>query len=387
MNSAILLLVFTAGVLVTAIVASVAHRVRPRARPHGPYRTLVTSALASMAGDDHRSAAAALREAIELRGDDEVLYLLLAEELLRSADPARAERAADVLLTLSSLNANLHAAALLLKGRACEQTGRPEEAEALYEKAAAAQPRSGAPLVALERLLSRRGRWREAIAISERMARVAPERARVVTARRRVLLAREQLAEGNTAGALAQADAALAALPEMGAAHLTRGDALFQEGRPREARASWHEAARRAPQLAPLVLERLEALAAGTHELDGARAFAAEAVEREGSPQATARLAAWLAADALRRGATGEARAWSERVERAAPRSATAARAEARLAASEDGRAAGARLSAVLSRWERERPWWDVWRCQRCGKESDEFEWRCPACQGWETLA
>ncbi len=384
MTGLVILLAFVSGVIVTALVVSTVRRAKPTVDTPGPYQALIETALARITADDYLGAAAALRQAIEASSEDASLSLVFGDALRRAGDVTRAERVVDVLAARQDLSGEIRSALLLLRGRLLEETDSPDEALACYEQAAGALPRAPAPLLALEQLLSRLNRWPEAIAASVKLQKLLPERGKLVTARRRVLYARELLAEARADEALKQAQLALSEVPNLAAAMLTRGDALFQLGQRSQAREAWFEAAREAPHVTALSLDRLEGTGSGA-DREAARRFAQDMIEREATGVTSWRLYAWMADDALRRKDVGEARAWVERVADSQPRSATAQRLRARLAHIEDGERA-ARTATLLKTWSAERLWWDAWHCTRCGHAMQEFDWRCPGCQAWESL-
>ena len=380
-----LLLAFAGGLLVGALALPGAVRAVSRRRAEGPWRKLLGAAFARVVAGEHREAARLLRSAVELAPADDALLLLLGEELRRAGDPARAARIPDLLLARRDLLPDIRAGALLLRGRLLEAEGRWREALDAYGEALEALPRSEEILVATERLLSRLRRWDEAVEIARRLVRVNPERGRIVLARRRVLEAREHLAEGDPRAALEAAEAAVRDWPDLGAGELTRGDALYQLGRHRQAREAWLEAARIHPRLAPLVLDRLEHLE-GADGRGAVRGFAEQVLEDlADEPFPRGRILAWLVDDALRRDDRETARNLLERLRRDHPGAQATARLAARLAAA--GTTPPAPLARLLDTWGAEPPWPDPWRCTRCGNVSREFRWRCTTCQGWETLA
>lgn len=385
MTGLVVLLAFVAGVVVTALVLSTVRRAAPTHRTPGPYEALLRAGMSRFACDDHAGASAALRQALESSSEDAAAALMLGEALRRAGDPTRAERVVEVLGARQDLEPELRGALLVLRGRLLEESERVDDALACYEQAAAVLPRAPAPLLALEQLHTKLARWPEAIAASAKLQKVIPERGRVITARRRVLYARELLADGRVADALKQAEQALGETPDLPAARLTRGDALFQNGQRGQAREAWLEAAREAPHITAQTLDRLEG--AGTAaDREVARRFAFDMIEREATGITSWRLYAWIADDALRRRDLGEARVWVERVAEAQPRAATTQRLRARLAHLEDGERAP-RTGALLRHWQAERLWWDPWRCARCGHALADYEWRCPGCQAWESFA
>ncbi len=386
MNAVLLLLAFIAGILVCILFVSLVVRLRPERQVDGPFLALVRRGVAEIAAEDHPAAAAALRDAVDEGPDEPALFLLLADELDRAGDASRAERTLEVLLARRDLAAVDRAAALLLLARIDERRGFLEEALARCRQAISEAPEWSAPLVAAEQIETRMGRLEEAIATAEKLAGVDRERGRLVAARRRVLLARELLALGKAREAEREAERALAQARSLAAAEITLGDALFQSKDVKRAREAWLSAARAAPQLAPLVVDRLEEVGERAAGREVARQFALEALSRDPSGPGAWRLACWLADDALRRGQVPDARASLEKAERLAPHSAMAARLRARLAMLEDG-VAGRSLAQLREAWEEEGPACDPWQCQRCGHRVREFEWRCPSCRAWESFA
>jgi lipopolysaccharide biosynthesis regulator YciM len=164
------------------------------------------------------------------------------------------------------------------------------------------------------------------------------------------------------------------------------GDALYQARELKRAREAWLRAAQEAPAFAPLVVDRLEELEGPAGGRDAARQFARDALARDPEGPAAWRLSGWLADDALRRGQLADARAHVAAIERLNPRSSAVARLRGRLALLEDGATSRA-LVALRTHWEGIGGWGDPWRCQRCGATVEEFEWRCPSCRAWESLA
>ncbi|UCF67352.1 MAG: tetratricopeptide repeat protein [Acidobacteriota bacterium] len=374
-----------AGLVLGALVMSVASRSRASDRKRGPAERLVRAALSRLAVGDHRAASDALRQVAAVRSDDEAIYLLLGEALRRAGDLSRAERATAVLLTRRELPVEIASAGWLLRGRLLEARGQTDEALDAYRRAAQGG-QDPEPFVAAGRLLSHSRRWPEAIEQAEALARLQPERGRLIAARRRLLLARERLAEGDASQALALAKKAVHDAPELAAARLTLGDAMIQLGRRSAAIQAWNEAACIAPALGALVVDRLEQISGPGAERERLARLASELLERAPADRSAWRLLTWLADEALRRGAIEEARSWVNRLEREAPRLATTARLAARLAAADDSLASATPLRHLLGEWERDRLWWDPWRCLRCGHALDEFEWRCPRCQAWESF-
>ena len=386
MSALLLLLAFLAGVIVSVLVTSLAVRLRPEREAGGPAQTLAERAVAEVVTEDHSAAAAALRQAVEGGPADHALYLLLASEQSRAGDAARAVRTLEVLMARRDLPDRTRAAALLLRARVLEHAGDLDAALAACEEAEKAARDWAAPLVALEQLQTRLGRMREAVATAGRLAAIDRDRGRVVSARRRVLLARELLAEGLPREAAREAERALAESRPLPAAEIALGDALYQSRDRKRAREAWLRAALEAPALAPLVVDRLEELEGPAGDRDAARQFAREALSRDPEGPAAWRLAGWLADDALRRGQAAEARGFVERIEQLAPRSSAVPRLRGRLALLEDGTTSRA-LTALRTHWEGIGGWGDPWRCQRCGFGITDFEWRCPSCRAWESLA
>jgi lipopolysaccharide biosynthesis regulator YciM len=386
MSALLLLLAFLAGVMVSVLVTSLVVRLRPEREEGGPARTLAERAVAEVVVEDHPAAAAALRHAVEGGPGDHALFLLLADQQSRAGDAARAARTLEVLLARRDLADRTRAAALLLRARVLERAGDREAAVAACEEAEAAAPGWAAPLAALEQLQTGLGRMRDAVATAGRLAAVDRERGRIVSARRRVLLARELLADGLPREAAREAERALAEVRALPAAEMALGDALYQSRDPRKAREAWLRAAQVSPALAPLVVDRLEELEGPAGGREAARQFAREALSRDPEGPAAWRLTGWLADDALRRGQAAEARGFVERIEELAPRSSAVPRLRGRLALLEDGATSRA-LAALRTHWEGIGGWGDPWRCQRCGCSVADFEWRCPSCRAWESLA
>ncbi|MDQ7007974.1 MAG: tetratricopeptide repeat protein [Acidobacteriota bacterium] len=381
-----LLLGLIAGLVIGTLAASGTLRWQRGRRRSGPYRQRVDAALAHVAAGDHAAAREALREATQLESGDDAIFLLLGEEMRQTGDYSRAEKIFDVVLARRELDPGIRSTCLLLRGRLMEDQGRHDEALEAYRQAIEAAPDRVPPVVALGRLHSRFRRWEEAIESADKLQRLAPERGRLVAARRRVLLAREKVAEGDAKGAVELARKAAADVPDLAAAQVALGDALYQLGKVAPAREAWIQAATLAPWLVPASLDRLESLASATGDRESVRHFATAEADKGLDPDVGWRVLAWLTDEALRRDALGEARRWCRELEAAAPRSATTARLWARLAAAEDGMQAGSTLLELLHRWQEEPIWIDPWVCRSCGRESEQLEWRCPRCQAWESF-
>lgn len=386
MNLFWLVLGVIAGMLLAGLGASGVLRWQPRHKRRGPYRKLISAALAHLASGDRSAAVKTLKEASRFQSGDDAWYLLLGEQLRQEGDFSRAERICDVLLAKRDLDPLLRSATWLLRGKLWERAGAFDQALTAYQSAAESNPHGVPPLVALGRLYSQRKRWPEAIDAAERLAKLDRPRSRLIAARRRILLSRELIADGQARPALKQAQKAVGEVPDLASGHLTVGDAKFQLGQTAQAREAWMEAARLAPWLAPAVLDRLEPLSGATGDREIARKFATAQAERGLGEETGWRVLVWLTDEALRRDALDQARRWCDQLGEAAPWSSTMARLRVRLAAAEDRSRAGSSLMALIHRWEGESLWIDPWRCRNCGHTAAQMEWRCSRCQAWESF-
>lgn len=377
MSSWLLTLAFFSGVVVTAIAAAAAHRLRRPAAKSGPGPALLERASAHAVCSEHAEAAALLRQALEAGAGDSLASVLLVDQYLRAGDPARGALAAEVVLARRDLSPSIRGALLFLRGRVLERSARPEEALLHYAEAADLFPNSPAPHAAAERLLGKLGRHAEAVEAARRFVRLAPEAGKAVLARRLALLAAEELVEGRPESALNNATLAAETAP-LGAAHLLRGDALWQKGMIRAARDAWRESLKLSPGLLPVVLERLDQ--AGEEGREVLRQMAREAGET------TPRLWAWFGYDAQRRGAQGEARSAAAQLLHAAPGSAAAQRLAALTGAGGFPASPATEIERLLARWAQEPPWPDPWRCRHCSWNGESFTLVCPGCGAWESL-
>lgn len=359
---------------------------RQRRYVSGPFNRLVTSALAHLAVGDSKQAALVLQKAIEIRPEDDTLFLLLASTLVSNGENDRAARVLGTLLARREMSPDCRSAALRLSGRIAEAEGRVEAACEAYEDAAAVSVGGAGPLVELGRTLSKSGHWAEAIRSAERLTAIDPLRGKIVSARRRVLAAQEMLAEERPEDALEQAGKALEEQPEMPAALLTLGDAHFQLGQVRLAHEKWEAAAKRDPGLTALVIDRLEQPSENENR-ETPRRFALEAVEGTLGKGAW-RVFAWLADDALRRGTFEACASWLTRWERSTSEGqASLARLQLRLTIQQDLPGAGPKARALAEKFAATDIWSEPWRCRRCGGPSSDFRWRCSHCSAWATLA
>lgn len=380
MSSWLLTLAFATGVVVTAIAAAAAHRLRRTPTQSGPGSELMEQASAHAVCSEHEEAAALLRQALENGSNDPLVALLLVDQYLRGRDPSRAARAVEVALARRDLSPAIRGALLFMRGRVFERSARPEEALLHYAEAAELFPASPAPHAASERLLGRLGRHAEAVEAARRWAKVDPEGGRPVLARRLALLAADQLVEGRPENALKAATEA-GECASLGAAHVLRGDALWQKGMIRAAREAWKEGLKLSPPLIPVILERLEQL--GEEGQEEIRQLARESVE---GAETTPRLWAWWGFDALRRRSLTEARTAAQQLLRAAPGSAAAQRLLLLATAGGAPSAPQTELETLIGRWAGESFWPDPWRCTHCSWSGASFAWVCPGCGSWESL-
>jgi Flp pilus assembly protein TadD len=169
----------------------------------------------------------------------------VARRLHAAADGVQRGRCAEVLRELQAIARDdpHNFPALTLAAQCLRDLGRPDDAIALYRRAAAEQPSSPIPAANLGALLLDSGRLDEGERELRRALVLDP--ANGASAAR---LARRLRESGRAAEALAVMDAARAAgdrLPEL---LLERGATLAEAGRLDEALADFREAARRAPQ-------------------------------------------------------------------------------------------------------------------------------------------
>ena len=182
----------------------------------------------------------------------------LARELRRqghqSLQAGEAPQALECFERVLALDGN-DVAALIDRGVALQELGRPAEAILSFDHALELRPKSASALVNRSNTRRMLGRLEEALADLEAALRVKPAFPEALNNRGNVLRDLARLPE-----ALASFDAALALKPDFPTAHTNRGQALLDLKRPAEAVASFEAALRDLPDDPEALFGRASAL-------------------------------------------------------------------------------------------------------------------------------
>ncbi len=162
--------------------------------------------------------------------------------------------------SLQALRTDDRAEAMLAAADAYRQTGRPDDAIALFQDIITRDPGHVTALRALRDLAVAAGRWADALPAQERLSATVPpdERPAEQTALAGIHYerGRARMAEGDLTGGIAAFRDALRVRPDFVPAALALGDAHMQAGDPTQALRVWERAVEAQPAL-PL-LSRIE---------------------------------------------------------------------------------------------------------------------------------
>lgn len=218
---------------------------------------LVRLAAAHARMDQFDKAAEVLRRVANLRPDDEGVSRELVAVLMRAKRPEEALKEARTAQTAHAKSG----IGYLLEGEIFETQGKPAEAEAVYRKGLAAQPKSPLLVVRLHALLARANRSAEADALVAKWLKAEPKDVAV-----RLYLAEREMAGRQFKSAAAQYKAVLAVQPDNVLALNNLAWVSGELGDP-QALAYAERAARLAPQNAN-VLDTFASLLVRKGELD-----------------------------------------------------------------------------------------------------------------------
>ena len=252
---------FIAGALLAALVS------RLRARPSRPWpgavgdpgdpaiAELYTQGVEAQRAGRHTAAMAAFQEVLRRQPGHGEAHARMGELARGRGDDQTA-----LVHSLQALRTDDRAETMLAAADAYRQTGRPDDAIALFQDVIARDPGHVTALRALRDLAVAEGRWADALPAQERLtAAVAPDE----RATEQSLLAgihyergRARMAEGDLTGGIAAFRDALRVQPDFVPAALALGDAHVQAGDPTQALRVWERAVEAQPAL-PL-LSRIE---------------------------------------------------------------------------------------------------------------------------------
>jgi lipopolysaccharide biosynthesis regulator YciM len=370
-------------------------------------------ALSHQIARDHETVIAELRRVVDDNVDDSEPYFALGALFRSKGEHERAIRVHQALAVREAASSKLRLRALYELGLDFRAAGMPKRAGKALEEVLVAEPRHEGALRALCGLYEEQGRFAEAAAAWERLARQKDE----ATPRRHHHLlcaaAQRAIADGDPDSARRLLKDARARGGESAHFLVAASELAAARKDARAARARLCQALTTAPELVAYLAPALAAadreLSDGKRDRDGkgaavagARADAGGATpDDDGLGLGTARAAASLAelatstgnphlalaaALAAEKAKPDEARRALEQVAADAPTYLPARIAAARLAlAAGDAAVIRGELQALTSALA----WAEgtAWRCAGCGHRLTSFGWRCPACRRWATLA
>ena len=252
---------FIAGALLAAIVARLRARPAPRwggvdGAPEDPaIGELYAQGVDAQRAGKQAAALAAFQEVVRRQPGHSEAHARMGELARRRGDDQSA-----LVHSLQALRTDDRAETMLAAADAYRQTGRPDDAIALFQDIIARDPGHVTALRSLRDLAVAEGRWADALPAQERLiSAVAPdERVSEQTALAGVHYerGRSRMAEGDLTGGTAAFRDALRVRPDFVPAALALGDAHMQAGDPTQALRVWERAVEAQPAL-PL-LSRIE---------------------------------------------------------------------------------------------------------------------------------
>lgn len=259
--------------------------------------------------------------------------------------------------------------------------GRLREAQEAAAKAVEADRRNVSALVVQLELHEQEQRWDDALAVLKRIESVSGREQNNRRSQILVEQGRQKMADGQGRPGRILVKEALKLNPKSAAGYILMGDSYLTESRIDEAIQFWEKLPFEVPERASLVFERLEAVYFDHGRFGEMEKFYTRVIQqRPENPDAYLALAGFYE----RKGDFALAVSILENGLAKIPGSLDLSRMLIRLLA-RSGQTQQlvtytVELADRLLRKSR------VYRCRTCGHESDEFHFRCPGCQGWETL-
>ncbi len=259
--------------------------------------------------------------------------------------------------------------------------GRLREAQEAAAKAVEADRRNVSALVVQLELHEQEQRWNDALAVLKRIESVSGREQNNRRSQILVEQGRQKMADGQGRPGRILVKEALKLNPKSAAGYILMGDSYLTESRIDEAIQFWEKLPFEVPERASLVFERLEAVYFDHGRFGEMEKFYTRVIQqRPENPDAYLALAGFYE----RKGDFALAVSILENGLAKIPGSLDLSRMLIRLLA-RSGQTQRlvtytVELADRLLRKSR------VYRCRTCGHESDEFHFRCPGCQGWETL-
>lgn len=259
--------------------------------------------------------------------------------------------------------------------------GRLREAQEAAAKAVEADRRNVAALVVQLELHEQERRWDDALSVLKRIESVSGREQNNRRSQILVEQGRQKMADGQGRPGRILVKEALKLNPKSAAGYILMGDSYLTESRIDEAIQYWEKLPFEVPERASLVFERLEAVYFDHGRFGEMEKFYTRVIQqRPDNPDAYLALAGFYE----RKGDFALAISILENGLAKIPGSLDLSRMLIRLLA-RSGQTQRlvtytVELADRLLRKSR------LYRCRSCGHESDEFHFRCPGCQGWETL-
>ena len=370
-------------------------RMLRRAARHGK---AYLRALSHHIARDNDTVIAELRKVVDDNVDDSEPYFALGALFRSKGEHERAIRVHQALAVREAASGKLRLRALYELGLDFRAAGMPRRAGKALEEVLVSEPRHEGALRALCGLYEEQGRFAEAAAAWERLARLRDEAAPRRHHHLLVAAAQRAIADGDLDSARRLLKDARGRGGETAHFLVAASELAAARKDPRAARTRLCQALTAAPEL---VAYLAPALAAADRELaDGA---GKPAVEDDGlvAGGVAAGAAASLGELAITTGSPYLALAAALAAERAAPDDAVKAlRAvavdtpmylPARVAAARIALAGGEAgpIATELRALVGALAWADgnAWRCTGCGHRAAGFGWRCPACRRWAAFA
>lgn len=337
--------------------------------------------LEAMVRRDWREAGRCFKRAAEQDSDNIRAYEQLGRVFRELGDLPKAVKIHSDLTVREGLSGTDRSRIHLELAKDLRKMARLREAQEAVAKAVEADRRNVSALVVQLELHEQEQRWDDALSVLKRIESVSGREQHNRRSQILVEHGRQKMADGQGRPGRILVKEALKLNPKTAAGYILMGDSYLAEARIEEAIQYWEKLPFEVPERASLVFERLEAVYFDHGRFGEMEKFYARVIQQR-PENADAYLA--LAGFYERKGEFQQAIGILENGLAKIPGSLDLSRMLIRLLArsGQTQRLVSytVELADRLLRKSR------LYRCRSCGHESDEFHFRCPNCQAWDTL-
>jgi len=337
--------------------------------------------LEAMVRRDWREAGRCFKRAVEQDSDNIRAYEQLGRIHRELGDLPKAVKIHSDLTLREGLSGLDRSRIHLELAKDLRKMGRLREAQESAAQAVEADRRNVAALVVQLELHELEKRWDDALSVLKRIESVSGREQNNRRSQILVEQGRAKMEEGHGRPGRILVKEALKLNSRCAAGYILMGDSYLSEGRIDEAIQYWEKLPFEAPERANLVFERLEAVYFEHGRFGEMEKFYSRVIEQRPN-NSDAYLA--LAGFYERKGEFGRAIQVLEdglvRIPAALDLSRMLIRLLARSGQTQRLVSYTAELADRLLRKSK------IYRCRACGAESEDFHFRCPTCQAWDTL-